>query len=86
MGGALIPFWGGQCYEEGHAQRIAKTFGFGLGGVCGHLLQLTGDDGGEQELRLIWRFRLGENGVLPVVLPHECHRSCPSFMAQASIR
>jgi hypothetical protein len=45
----------------------------GANGIAGHLLQLAGDDGGEQGTRQICCFRLGEISVLPMVLIHACH-------------
>jgi hypothetical protein len=42
----------------------------GADGVCGHLLQLTGDDGGEQELRLICGVRLDSRPVMAGDLNH----------------
>jgi hypothetical protein len=42
----------------------------GADGIAGHLLQLTGDNGGEQGMRQTCKFRLGEISVLPTTLNH----------------
>jgi hypothetical protein len=42
----------------------------GADGIGGHLLQLAGDNGGEQGMGQISWFRLGELAVLPMDLIH----------------
>ena len=42
----------------------------GADGISSHLLQLTGNNGGEQGMRQTCKFRLGEISVLPTTLNH----------------
>ena len=58
----------------------------GADGIGGHLLQLAGDNGGEQGMRQICCFSLGEISVLPMVLIFGLHSSLRPSMASASGR
>jgi hypothetical protein len=53
----------------------------GPDGIGGHLLQLTGDNGGEQELRLICSNRLDSRPVLPKGLNNAVPASPPHSAA-----